>query len=195
MARKVIHGQGMTAREHVALESPADFRQWAKSWNDAIKEGGGIFGAVSLGAADICQQILAEAADGIPVEDTPEAFARGILRCRHLALVEIQRGNADLAARNAWDAGVRWATARMKWRWENYALGGEKAAKVRAEWAERTNAPRKQIGDKRMKLMEELVLKKRMKVSKAAAECGRGDAKEAENIRQQWYARRRQAKV
>ena len=103
MARKVIHGRGMTAREHIALESAADGRQWAQTRNAAIKEGGGIFGAASLGAADICAQIIAVAKSDNPITDSPEDHARIIVRGINLAKVEIEKGSADLAARHAWD--------------------------------------------------------------------------------------------
>ena len=187
MARKVIHGSGITARVHTTIESAADGREWSKSWNDAIREGGGIFGAVSLGAVDICEQILAAttAGDDPPVEDSPESFARRILRQIHLAKVAIDRGSADLAARNAWDAGVQWAMARMKWQWEVHALRGEKIATAAAEGARATNAPKRLMGAKRMARMAELVASGKLP-SNAAQQCASELGGSAEYLRQKW---------
>jgi hypothetical protein len=189
MARKFIHGRGMTAREHTALESAADFRQWAKSWNAAIKEGGGIFGAVSLDAVEMCEQILADAmaTDDASREDSPEAFAQAIARCIHGAKVEIKNGNADLAARNAWEAGVRLATATIKWRWEKHALRGERSVTAGAEGGRATNAPKRPEAEKRMARIADLLKVPDMTVSKAAARCAHELGGSAEYLRQKWY--------
>jgi hypothetical protein len=195
MARKVLHGRGMTAREHIVLESAADFRQRAKSWNDAIKEGGGIFGAVSLGAAEMCEQILADATDDVPIEDSPEAFAQVIARCIHLAKVEIKNGNADLAARNAWEAGVRLATATIKWRWEEHALRGEKVVTAASDGGRATNAPKRLEAEKRMARIADLLKTPGMTVSVAAAHCAHELGGSAEYLRQKWHNRLAEEKV
>lgn len=135
MPRKVTRGTGITAREVTMFDMtgkvPGDgalMKASARRWNDMIDEGGGIFGAVSLQASKSAKHILAEtSAEGESyLEDSPRDFAYQIDKFIEAAKHEIENGNADIAARCAFSAGMKWAQATMKWNWEREALVGHK---------------------------------------------------------------------
>lgn len=193
MPRKETRGTGITAYEitmHDVREEGFEkaFDRSADNWNRAIKEGGGIFGAVSQPALRACEQILANA-KGEEIEHSPEEFARLVARYIEIAKARIRDGNADLAARHAWDAGVTWAQARMKWAWEDDALRGEKVAGGMRNRAHATNARHKTLREKRFVIMGRLVPK--VGVDKAAAHCEAEGLGPWTAVKKQWNRQRK----
>lgn len=61
--------------------------------------------------------------------DSDADFARRILNVHSIALNAIERGDADMAARMAWGAGVLWAQWQIKRAHEKNALNGKKQVK------------------------------------------------------------------
>ena len=109
-----------------------------ESWNAAIKEGGGIFGALALPAETICRNTLERS--GGPqsyVEGSPEGHAQVVLDAIAAAKARIAEGDADVAAVEAWRAGVEWATAQLKFQWEDDALKERR----RREESDKANPP------------------------------------------------------
>ncbi|WP_133260365.1 hypothetical protein [Rhodovulum sp. BSW8] len=101
------------------------------TWNDDIKKYGGIFGAVSKRAYETSRSILAhEPYTEETPEHSPSDFAHVIVCSIDCAKIEIENKNADLAARHAFDAGVKWALAQVKFQWEDKALCGERQLKA-----------------------------------------------------------------
>lgn len=144
MPKEVKRGTGITAREVTMFDmtgaTPGDIQLAKKSfrsWNDMIAEGGGIFGAVSLQAAKSAKLILEEtASEGDSfLEDSPRDFAYFIDKQIRVAKGRIESGSADGAARHAFEAGVKWAQAVMKWSWEPDALAGQKFLQASASGA------------------------------------------------------------
>jgi hypothetical protein len=169
MARKI--GTGITAREYTPL-SDEKLQRRARSWTNSTKKRGGIFGAVSARAVAISEHIRDSSMNvgADLMTDSPEHFARRILKMHRAAQDYIQEGNADLAGRWAWEAGVLWATAKMKWEWEKRALAGKGSHGGSKSGGENTkkelNLP---IRKRRMAMMEELV--PRIGVTNAAQHC------------------------
>lgn len=188
MARRSI-----AAREFRPFKTKAEFDRWADDWNAAIKEGGGIFGAESLPALRTCEAILADAEPDY-AENSPEAFARVILKLIRVTKARIDKGSADQAAVHAWRAGVEWARATMDWKWGAHALRGEKVVTAASDGGRTTNAPRRRKGEKQMARIAELVASG-MPVSKAAAQCAHELGGSTEYLRQKWYARLSKRKV
>ena len=139
--RKTI-GTGITAREVVTYDGddilPALEEFFSKLEADR-KKGGGDYGAASLHIIEKCQRIIANS--GGPYEtdspadfaeriihetDSPEDFAQRIIRRDKIAKTMIAGGNADAAARFAFDVGFLAAQAIMKYVWERPALVGKK---------------------------------------------------------------------
>lgn len=197
MPKKVIRGTGITAHE-VTLFDPSEakepLREWAKSWNRAINEGGGEFGAVSLQALRECKHILANSPPAPYPEDSQEAFAHHVAVSIRRAKKQIEIANADLAARLAFDAGVQWARATMKWAWEDDALRGEKVKKAASEGAGKTNAPKILKGNIQMARMAEL-LGEDMPIFNAAAKVAEEFGVSTESIRQKYYKKKSSEKV
>jgi hypothetical protein len=136
-------GTGITAREVVTYDGEGmqaalvELSQW---WNANRKKGGGDYGAVSLHIIERCRHILANS--GGPYEtdspadfaehsiihetDSPADFAERIISRDKIAKAMIARGNADAAARFAFDVGLLAAQAIIKTVWERPALVGKK---------------------------------------------------------------------
>lgn len=141
MARKVKVGTGITQYERtdydVTGKTPGDIEKAISgflAFNDTLERNGGFFGAETEQARKTCEGIRANYqgefdGTGFP-NDTPEGFARSILRQLDYAARCIADGNADQAARFAFSAGRQWERALMKWRWEDDALRGVKTAKA-----------------------------------------------------------------
>lgn len=184
MPRKVTRGTGITAYEHTVYDMREVTPELFRGWNRTIEEGGGIFGAVSLRALRTCEKILADAADEFPLEDSAEWFARRIVGDINLAKRELEAGNADLAARFAFDAGMQWAKACMKWAWEADAMRGEKNARDTRHGADETSKLHAATRERRLARMHELV--QRFSVTSAARQCETEGLGSQEAIRKQW---------
>jgi hypothetical protein len=89
-----------------------------KYFYEEIEKNNGWFGMVSAGYIQICQQII-ESRENIPAEqDSPIDFADRITAYFEAAKAEISRGDADRAARFAFELGLECMRAEMKWRFE-----------------------------------------------------------------------------
>jgi hypothetical protein len=136
-------GTGITAHEVVTYDGddmlPA-LDELFSQWNANRKKGGGDYGAASLHIIEKCHRIIANAsvephetdnpadfAERITHEtDSPADFAERILRHHKIAQAAIKRGDADAAARFAYEVGLLAAQAIMKYVWERHALHGKK---------------------------------------------------------------------
>lgn len=109
-----------------------------ESWNAAIKEGGGIFGALALPAETICRNTLERSGGPQSYSSgSPEGYAQDVLDAISAAKARIAEGEADVAAVEAWRAGVEWATAQLKFQWEDDALKERR----RREESDKANPP------------------------------------------------------
>lgn len=141
MVQKVKVGTGITQYERtdydVTGKTPGDTDRVIEgfaAFNDTVKRNGGLFGAETGQARKSCEAIRdAYSSDwdfrGFPI-DSPEGFARSILKQLDYAAQCIAEGNTDQAARFAFSAGRQWERALMKWRWEVDALRGVKTVKA-----------------------------------------------------------------
>ena len=129
-------GSGITKREVISYsgeDMAAAFEAFARQWNAARFEGGGSFGAVVLNAERVCRSILATVAGRPPFEpDSPEGYARRILRLIEITKEEIARGDADEAARTAVDIGRLCTEAHIKGVWEDSLRGEANASALKA---------------------------------------------------------------
>lgn len=125
MARKFTVGTGITQKTVSEWETSEDVRLTSTLWNADLSVGG-FLGAIAQQAELICRQIMAANPTEWPEADSPEDFARSILGLLTAARQEIAKGDADRAARWAFQAGEQWAMATMKWAWEPAALTGRK---------------------------------------------------------------------
>ncbi|MCV2872592.1 hypothetical protein OEZ71_09800 [Defluviimonas sp. WL0050] len=187
--KREAHGSGITEYSlnlpETAVEQKEVMRQNTEAWNAAMRDGGGIFGAVTSNAVYVCNEVLRQSENAKPfLEDTPEAFADVILTNIDCARHEIADGNADLAARHAFDAGVEWAKAQMKWQWEADALRGGKVhagSKSAGQETSRINNP---LRMERFARMSELIPK--LGKSRAAKICEREGLGNSSAILKQW---------
>lgn len=125
MARRITTvGSGFTQKNVTSYSGPdmaPAMRQWVAEWNAGIQEGGGVFGAVSLRAIKACRTIVApESAFADEVKD----LAASVVRDHEIAVARVASGDADAAARSAFDVGVAWATLALKLAWEADGLAG-----------------------------------------------------------------------
>ena len=126
--RKTI-GTGITAREVVVYDGEdiqAALVESFSQWEANRKKGGGDYGAASLHIIEQCRQIIAKSGVGPYETDSSADFAQRIIRSHQIAQAAIERGDADAAARFAYDLGVLAAQAKMKKDWEAHALRGKK---------------------------------------------------------------------
>ncbi|MGB3864777.1 MAG: hypothetical protein WBA29_04000 [Xanthobacteraceae bacterium] len=188
MPRKGISGTGITARE-VTLYDVQRGESLPKSFWEGITESfkkHGHFGMVALEAEEICNQVLANFKGDMAPVDSPEAFAQIILK--HIAIAKDNighRDDADYAARHAFEAGVEWARAMMKWQWELDALRGQKVAGGERNAAHQTNRRHDKLREARFARMAELV--PGIGVDKAAAQCEVEGLGKRTGIKRQWY--------
>jgi hypothetical protein len=110
-------GKGMTERD-AATKLP-------KNWSEQVKAEG-VFGASTNGWLKACYSLMANTADEPPfVEDSEEAFAEILANCILAARSEIANGDADIAAAEAFRAGIQAERARMKFTWEPIVSHGQ----------------------------------------------------------------------
>jgi hypothetical protein len=135
-------GSGITKREVISYSGEdmyAAVKAFLRQWNAARIEGGGSFGAVVLNAERACRSILALAGPPPFEADSPEDYARRILRRIEITKGQIARADADEAARTAVQIGRLCTEAYMKGVWEKHALRGEANASVLKAAAARGN--------------------------------------------------------
>ena len=139
---KKIVGSGITKREVISYSGEdmyAAVEAFVHQWNAALSEGGGSFGAVVLNAERACRSILALAGPPPFEADSPEDYARRILRLIEITKGKIARADADEAARMAVQIGRLCTETHLKHLWEDHALRGESnAARLKAA-ADREN--------------------------------------------------------
>jgi hypothetical protein len=127
--RKTI-GTGITKREIVVCDGEDMQAAWIESfskWEVDRKKGGGDYGAACFHIIEQCHQIIANFGAGPHDEtDSPADFAERIIRNHQIAQAAIKRGDADAAARFAYEVGVLATQAKMKRDWEAHALRGKK---------------------------------------------------------------------
>lgn len=190
MPRKTIRGTGITAREITVYDAKAGEAPPHKAWNDAVEQGGGLFGAISLEAVKTCELILASAnAESAPI-DSPEDFAQIIDKHLGYAKNEIQNGDADRAARFAFVAGMEWARLVAKLGWEPDALRGGKITESASRGGSAraaSLAPRtKTIRDEMRRLIEG-----GMSIRSAAEHCAKNGVGASTNANEQSWKRRK----
>ncbi|MEP0323029.1 MAG: hypothetical protein ABJP67_14510 [Nitratireductor sp.] len=134
MARKPMTvGRGITERE-VTVATGVDrkpaLRSAFEDWAHLRANAGGTFAAVTAPMMSEVREVLSGAGAAPHDQDSPEDYAARIRNLQSAAAAEIQRGNADDAARFAFQAGYLYCEATMKERWEPEALRG--AATIQA---------------------------------------------------------------
>ena len=121
-------GTGITERKAEVYTGedaiPALHKSLAQ-WEADCKAYGGQFGATSQHVIEICRIVVATS-DPPYKPDSDADFAQRIIRSHKIAQAAIARGDADGAARAAYDVGVLAAQAKMKRDWEAHALRGKK---------------------------------------------------------------------
>lgn len=174
-------GKGTTEREAN--------RSLPEDWSQRIQAEGGIFGAVAIDIREACEGVL-QGLDATAEfeEDSPQDFARTILACLDAADNEIRKGNSDLAALEAYRAGVQYERARMKFLWEADALRGMKVAGGSKNAAHKTNKRHEILREKRFAVFRELIPK--IGVSNAAYVCEARGLGKAGTCQRQWDRRK-----
>jgi hypothetical protein len=130
-------GTGITAREVVTYDGEdmqAALVDLFSQWNANRIKGGGDYGAASLHIIEKCRRIIANSVRPYETDspadfaerDSPADFAKRILRHHQIVQARIKRGDADGAARFAFEVGALAAQAIMKQLWERHALRGKK---------------------------------------------------------------------
>lgn len=146
MAKEVKkHGTGITSYE-VPHYSGEDLREGLASGSESmakgIKEQGGLFGWRTSAMVEVADEILSVAGDGPYEDQTPEDYAYKIHSYWRCAKKAIAKGNADEAARWAYELGSLCAEAAMKFEWESDALRGHKNAGTLGENRDKRNRKR-----------------------------------------------------
>lgn len=124
MARKVrTVGRGVSERQHVTFTgadmAPA-MRRGLGAWSAALEaEGGSGFAAQTRPGVAICEELAQSAGD-----DELKRWARQFLEAREHCRRLLDQGDADLAARFAYDAGWSLMMVNFKLNWERDALAG-----------------------------------------------------------------------
>jgi hypothetical protein len=157
-------GHGITAREATSLDdlSDADAQSITEAFRDAAQQGWQQGGETSYGmtTADqvaICRAVLNEAGPGkYPIDSAPY-FARWYLHLNAAARENVVDCNADLAALTAWESGMVFARADMKWRWEPDALTGQKVRSA----AKRGGRPKDSTKDRDLSLARVFKLRRK----------------------------------
>jgi hypothetical protein len=130
--KKVLVGDGITARERVRVTAPH-----GKAETEAIKKGitqaskAGSFDGMVSGVEAWALSVLLDA--GMPTDgsahtgqgDTPERYANEIVNRLGFVRAVIERGEAERAARFSLQLGVLIEQARLKFEWEKPALMGQ----------------------------------------------------------------------
>lgn len=158
MAKIITMGTGITKRDVVLYDvtgqSPEDAAELRKldaigiaKWNSGIKEVG-FFGLAHSEISEILRSTIEESGGDVPEIDSPEYFARQILKYIGAASEHIVPGDAaDRAARFAFEAGVIWGVSQMKGLWEQDALRGATAHAGRKKAGSETAKKQKQKAD------------------------------------------------
>jgi hypothetical protein len=160
--RKTI-GTGITARQAVTYDGddmvPA-ITEFFSQWNANREKAGGDYGAVLLHIIEQCHQIIANSGASHPDSpadfteptihetDSPADFAERIIHRDKIVKGMIARGNADAAARFAFEVGVLAAQAKMKLDWEKHALRGKKNLKAIQDSSSKANQQYHQAREK-----------------------------------------------
>ena len=137
MAKEVKkHGTGITAYEllHYSDEDVTEgLKDGFRSMSEGIKENGGLFGWRTSSMVGVAEEILSVAGDGPYEDQTAEDYAHKIHSFWRLAKKAIAKGNADEAARWAYELGSLGAEAAMKFEWEPFVLEKQKHVERRRE--------------------------------------------------------------
>jgi hypothetical protein len=141
-------GTGITEREISPCTGPFSEND-AAYLNSRIAEAG-YFAQVSGAIQDFCAAIAQKITDDDdPITDSPEDFALRILARIKATKSRITPGEtSDHATRSAFEAGMLWGTATMKWQWELDALRGAKAKADRQRIGRETGEKKRAKADK-----------------------------------------------
>ncbi len=146
-------GTGITERKAEVYTGedaiPALHKSLAQ-WEADCKAYGGQFGATSQHVIEICRIVVATS-DPPYKPDSDADFAQRIIRSHKIAQAAIARGDADGAARAAYDVGVLAAQAKMKRDWEAHALRGKKNLDAIQNGSQESNRQRHQDRGKEWK--------------------------------------------
>lgn len=192
--RKIL-GTGITAKPQTLYSGqdmgPAIVRMLS-NWSALMEKGGGQYGGITYEAVEFCRAHLAEIGKGPHKRDSQAWFSQQILIFHSVVKKAIEAGDADEAARFAYEMGYLHSQAHMKGRWEPDALRGEKVAGGERNAAHSTNVQHEDLRAKRFARMGELV--PTLGVDKAAIQCELDGLGGHAAIKRQWNRFRRPAK-
>jgi len=127
--REEIVGTGITKRtvtHYDGADGDAMLTPMREAWGKALAEGGGVFGARTLNVIEQARAILDRSGPGPHAVDSLADFAgRIVLQHEHVKAF-IEQGDADAAARSAYEMGVLVGKASLKFPYEADALHGQK---------------------------------------------------------------------
>lgn len=174
VVRKYKKGTGITAvemEEATGEDLEPAIKRFFDAWNTAWHAGGECaYGARSLSAVQLMQRKLDEFGAGPHADDTEGDFAKRFLDRHENAVAALNRiayatpggresavfRDADQAARSAYQAGIEYALAAMKFAHEADALRGEKTVSAAREGAIAANAVREVQTENRYATINEL---------------------------------------
>lgn len=157
--RTVKRGTGITQRLERICESGEDIVQATDEWREDVRAHGGEFAAMTADIAERARVILDGTDAPHPEDDSPEYFARMVLKLISIAGGEVEEGNADAAARYAFMAGQLSERARMKHWWEPDADRGQRVAGGARNSAHEQNQRHVALREQRFSEMQRLVPK------------------------------------
>lgn len=145
MPKTEIIGTGITQRPLTTFDTsgdtPGDVEAFWRHHHETVRgwieqcDQAGSFGAVTADARKQCGEILEAAGPEYPLTDypkgcdKPEALAYLVNWDLDAADNSITSGDADASARYGFEAGIKWATALIKWQWEKAAIRGDNTVK------------------------------------------------------------------
>lgn len=159
------------------------FLQEAKERARLRNELGGAFGATASIAENECRHVLA-GSDDPEARKYAEQIQRLITDTRQTIGQARDHDTADMAAATAFNAGVAWAMAKMKWEWEPSAITGEAVRSGQKAAGAETNKRHVPLREKRFARMRELVPERG--VDSAAAACAAEGLGTPDAIKKQW---------
>ena len=197
-------GTGITERTVYGYEYPITWKDRKEMEENTLlfskhMEEMGLFKTATYHARAQCESILnGKNMDATFPDDSPEDFAKRILRLLEctdqfiknanscLAEEFADRGDSEVAARLAFDAGVLWERALMKWYWEREALIGQKILDTADAGAEQRRGRRRPGTARVIAEMERLIAAGQSQSNAARVAAEHGIGRSAAANRQAW---------
>ena len=140
MKRK-MRGEGWDRHEILTPENSEEMEKALTSrfdnWNNDLLEGGGSFGAVTHNAHTWSKETLRDIpmVEGLPApkEGSPHDYTLKIKKYVEVVQAELKRGDADCAARFAWEAGRLFERVLLKFQFEDDTIWVRERRKNLAE--------------------------------------------------------------